>query len=351
MSMNYDLPLERLLMHAAENAVSGSFPDRDLDAWNTYKQVKASLDRDYFSHANAGLAQSGGRYTRHDLRHVNDVILATGRVLGLNVGTDVSGFNTLTPYETYVLLLAILLHDAGNVHGRDQHERRALMILNGLSDITNFGGPERKLVASIAQAHGGRDDVYGKDTIAKLLSNERFADLEIRPRLLAAALKLGDELSENPGRIDPTVLNSGKPEEALPHHWYCKTISVDIDHQGGRIGLSFYVPSTVLDTVMTWEEGQTGCFTDYIARRIEKTDRERRYCNRFLRKVAYFEGVRVRLEIVDEDDPAETVVLTELFEFSDDGYPEPSIKKEDLFERFSGSRLKAELISGKGGKE
>jgi HD superfamily phosphodiesterase len=112
------------------------------------------------------LSLHGQRYTRHDISHVDDVIAMVGRLLGLEVGGVA---DALEPYELYVLLFAVLLHDAGNARTRKNHEKEPKAIIARMGSVAGVEPVERKLIASIAEAHGGRTKDGDKDTIRKVI--------------------------------------------------------------------------------------------------------------------------------------------------------------------------------------
>jgi exopolyphosphatase/pppGpp-phosphohydrolase len=154
---------------------------------------------------------------------VDDVIAMVGRLLGLEVGGVA---DALEPYELYVLLFAVLLHDAGNARTRKNHEKEPKAIIARMGSVAGVEPVERKLIASIAEAHGGRTKDGDKDTIRKViqLDIENIGGLSVRSRLLAAALRLADELSENPQRADPQALiRPYQTPESVIHNLYCKT--------------------------------------------------------------------------------------------------------------------------------
>lgn len=345
--MTFDLPLELVLQHAASAKLS-NFPGR-RPLWEGYQQAKRYLDEHYFSHTGAGLAQDGGRYSRHDLRHVEDVIETVGRLVGLDAPTaDVTTFDLLEPYEVFVLLVAILLHDAGNAAGRKDHERRAPSIAKAIQPILGIDDTETRLIAGIAQAHGGETPSGDKDTIRALRSDQaKLFGVSVRQRMLAALLKLGDELSENPMRADKTVLDTHAPPGALTFHRFSKASNISIDREGRTIDLNFTIDLSWINEENHADCGTPGYLSDYIAARVIKTNLERRYCNPFLHPVAYFDRVRARLQIFDDDSGTLDPVVEEAFELSDYGFPtedeRDGAEERKLRERFAGHCIKKRL--------
>jgi hypothetical protein len=181
-----------------------------------YCEIKRFLAANYYEVAGAGLALEGERFTKHSIDHVDDVIRQAGHLVGLGTPIPDAAYTKLLPYETYVFLLAILLHDAGNASGRSGHEKAPRMILEELGRISGLADVEKRLIASIAQAHGGRTTSGDKDTIANIVQDEQsnIGNIVVHGRRLAALVRLADELSENPNRADPETI---KGEFSLYH--------------------------------------------------------------------------------------------------------------------------------------
>ncbi|MBF0448831.1 MAG: hypothetical protein HQL67_11575 [Magnetococcales bacterium] len=340
-----DLPLEKLLEEKSTDPNNG-FPDRNVSYWHRYVGIKQWIADTYYQNAGSGLALEGERFTKHDIFHVDDVIEAAGHLLGDKANGTTQKFiiNTLTPYEIYVLLFAILLHDAGNAKRRDGHEKEPKGIIAEMGEAKSGLNPiERKLIASIAEAHGGRTKDGSKDTIPAVISSKStsIGQLEVRSRMLAAVLRFADELAENPRRADDQALKKPyDPPESAIHNLYCKIIDTKIDYCSRQISLNYLFGKDRLKEEFLYEMGSCKkiFLVDYISGRIEKCDRERRYCSKFMSPDGFgFDRIRVSLEIHDEND--ETIEKISL-ELSDEGYPDSSLCIREKEPQFDGKSLK-----------
>ena len=81
----------------------------------------------------------------------------------------VTNFNTepLSEFEAFILLCAIQIHDIGNILGRAGHERKLNSIFDEKSANIIIDTPERRVIKSVAMAHGGKTE-NGKDSLVKL---------------------------------------------------------------------------------------------------------------------------------------------------------------------------------------
>ncbi|WP_027053695.1 hypothetical protein [Mesorhizobium erdmanii] len=341
MSVAVSAPLERLLKEDSETQPE-AFPNREGGYFDVYKNMKRVLSEKFYSVAGAGLAKDSHRFTKHDISHVDDVIHTAGRMLGFEsaASTPVRR-DKLEPFEVFVLLTAILLHDAGNAIARDGHERSVGKIFKEISAATTLVSLEKKVITSIARAHGGKLANGDKDTIPNLITEDapKIGGFRVHARRLAALLRLADELSEGPNRVDHVALagDAVVSDESVLANLYCRCINPSIDYSGSVFQLSFHVEKEDLNRVFTRLDGREMTFIDYIAERLEKCECERRYCNRYLAGFASYNRMSVKLFILEDDEER----LEASFFFEEKGYPteiKPSVK--DLAENFDGFRLR-----------
>ena len=336
-----NLPLEDWLREKASNS-SHSFPNRAANYFERYVLIKQYLADAYYASAGAGLARSGERFTRHDIGHVDDVIQIAGELIGFGSGARSPLYMEFEPYEVFVLLLSTLLHDAGNAAGRRGHERAPKEILLELGPIIDLESPERRLIASIAEAHGGRSPSGDRDTIETIIqqSEPKIGVAKVRARRLAALLRFADELSENPRRADPQALKEPyDPPKSAVHNLYCKIINATIDYVGRSVAMEYSLEKTRLaEEFLLRDNGQLQniLLVDYIALRLEKTEQERRYCNRFLSNFASYDRIRVKLSIFDSYDLIDELGLV----LEDRGYPSVSNLIRQTQPEFDGLRLR-----------
>ena len=314
------------------------FPERTVNYFDRYRAIKAWLTANVFRNAGAGLsAEDGNYYTHHDAGHVDDVLGSLGRILGVVSPAEADAPVTgLRPYELYLMLVATLLHDAGNAEGREGHAGRAFRYLREMDPIAGNDSVEWRLIANIAKAHGG--NVGGnKDTIGSLLEHSEPAHQQgkVRPRLVAALLRLADEISEGPSRANVIALKKPyKRPESVIHNLYCMVVRVSVDPRDRSLTMIYDVPLSKLAELHPLN-GTDVYLVDYIAQRLEKSDRERRYCNRFTSEVVRFEKIKARLEITDGDEILERVAI----EIQEEGYPDSHKTPREYNSRFDGGTL------------
>lgn len=318
--INVENPLEKHLRNLLDDSeTSDKFPYIGIDRFQLYTNIKSKLNKDYYRDIGSSLAADtdGAAFTRHDLGHVNDVIRRAGQLLGLGSEANSPAYANLRPYEIFVLLVACLIHDAGNIEGRKDHAIKARGILRKVCD-NHLDGNEIGVISRIARAHGGKTPEGSLDTIGKLDRRDGVEDITVRPQLLASILRLADELAENSNRS-----NTRKEDKSRYPNLYCKCISTRIDYKSRWIKLDFTISD---DDCKIFEKNEFGTemyFLDYVLNRIAKTEVERRYCDRFLRGFATYTETRVGIELLKNDIEWHQIH----FVLMEDSYPDIDIEK------------------------
>jgi hypothetical protein len=241
---------------------------------------------------------------------------------------------TLSPYEGYLLLAAIHFHDVGNILGREEHEKKCLVIMNSKDVSGKLGDDtEKRVIARIASAHGGITDVGSKDTISPLLQEEDRYGQEIRPRFLAAILRFADELADDRSRASRFSLQAGTiPAEGEIYHAYSFSLQ-SVLVKKAEVRLSYEINPTEAVRKYKKPDGKPDVYLlDEIYSRIEKMHQERMYCMRFwpptvqpiARVRVKIEAFRIPVDISSSPTDTHYTMMedkTITFSMEEEGYP------------------------------
>ncbi len=347
------LPLEKKLDEFSKSK-KDEFPNQHADYWERYTALLSNLKLHIYPNINAGLAccsKSPGFYTDHGERHFDEVVRFAGLLID---ETFVQKSSALSPYELYLLLCAIRVHDAGNVDGRDDHEKRASAILTQYGGQIGLDAPERMLIAAIAQAHGGKTLDGEKDTIGKDVQEATIAGggIDIRPQLVAALVRFADEICEHSSRASIHHINENSlPEENKLFHFYAKSIvGVKPDRNNKALKLKFNFDTALFANMYLTPKNDAGVqkqkfLIDDAWDRIEKLNNERVYCNRFLLPAMQTDRLEINIAFTKTIDVGDTKVTTTCYQHDltirDEGYPSVSSewrRKPDVAD-MSGAKL------------
>ncbi|MGF6180387.1 hypothetical protein ABIB42_001390 [Massilia sp. UYP32] len=303
MTGNFD-PFERFVQQQLANA-NGNLPDPKVNYWDQYTHLLSGLRQYVYPHVNAGLAslsKSPGIYTDHGPDHFDEVV----RYAGLLLSTpDRQSYHGLEPYEYYLLLCAIRLHDAGNIGGREAHETRAADVLAQYGGNIVHNSTDFYLISSIAQAHGGKRLDGDKDTISELPEDKYpVGGTTVRPRYVAALVRFADEICEHSNRASHHMMrNDDLPDHNKLYHYYAKSIVgavPDRTSKSFRLNLqidSAYLKNKYPTPTAPGQETVYKYLIDEVRERIIKLDLERIYCNQFLDPSLQTNRIEVSIQI------------------------------------------------------
>lgn len=319
------LPLEERLKELSSSA-RNKFVDMSVDYYERYKSLLNSLRSNVYPHINAGLAslsKSPGLYTDHGERHFDEVVRYAGLLLEGNE-------DKIEPYELYILLCAIRIHDAGNIDGREEHEKRTQNILKQYGGDINTNSMEVRLISQIAQSHGGYiEGTKDKDTIGSLQETPGVGPQVVRARLIAAIVRFADEICEHSARASNHNLKAGNviPTSYL-FQLYAQSIqTARIIKKDKLFCISFYLNIDFFKDKYPVPDRPDKYFIDDVLDRIEKLNTERLYCNRFLLREFQVDRIEVTFDFYRQTMVSsfeyQQPIETKKFSIFDQGYPDP----------------------------
>lgn len=297
--------------------------------------------------------EKDGYFNDHGVEHINMVIERCSRIIVNHKPKftldNVEGY--ITPYELFILLMSIQLHDAGHlIVKRKDHAKAAKELLAKMDRDSNLSAAEKTWIGNIAQAHGGKDDPIGK-----LENKTRLSGQEIRPQFLASLLRLGDELAEDETRASNFLLSEDLIESktSIIFHVYSASLN-DIHPEGNEISLQFYLTDKYLNKrfpVKKDDKEIEKMIIDEIYDRTIKTHLEALYCARFLPADCRFTKVKVKIHLLAEKNHGD--ILPPIgYELVEIGYPTNNISSIfDMCESLwvdgkkNGQKLDGEYIS------
>jgi len=307
------------------------FPVMGVNYFERYKGIVGVLETNYYPRINEGLsaksAKPGGVYTSHGPEHFKEVVKFAGYLLDESIDE-----NSIYPYELYLLLVAIRIHDVGNMYGREEHEKKCFKILKDIGSIAGDDNRELRIIADIAESHGGYSKNGSKDTISDLQEGiTTYASIDYRPRLIASIVRIADEICELPDRAATQLLKDGEiPRVNEIYHYYAVSIlSIKPKLSEQSIDITYSINVNYLENPVGKDDGEA-YLHDEIFKRLDKMHLERSYCSRFMGDYSY-NKIRATIQVDEEDDTGQIETLwKEEFTLKDEGYP--SNEKSPLFE-------------------
>lgn len=227
--------------------------------------------------------------TNHGTDHIKTVMKYAGELCG-------SGYIRLSPFEIYMLLMCIHVHDVGNILGRKGHEYNALEIIRLFdTGVVNQNKLVWDFIYQIAKAHKGEE-------IEMLPAEEHLFGVLFRPQLLAAILKFADELAENFSRSSAVNVElKNMPAESVLYHLYAQSVNtIRINHETRQVLMTYFFNEEHLHEKFV-NDGSEEYLVDYIYQRTLKTYSERIYCMKYLRPLINIDSIKVTINIMKAD--------------------------------------------------
>lgn len=353
------LPLEEYAQRVLSER-RDELPDRNADYWTRYTHLLAGLREHVYPYINAGLSclsKSPGIYTDHGPDHFDEVVRYAGFLLGLPKNTKLG----LTPYEVYLLLCAIRLHDAGNIDGREEHERHVGTMLAIYGGNIKLDQTEAILISKIAQAHGGKTLSGDRDTIGQLpVDGTPIAAITCRPRQVAALVRFADEICEHASRAARHhIVVDTLPAHNRLFHYYASSVRGAACSPEGCFKLSLTINTKYLSDPYPLPPDASGIsrekyLIDDVLDRIVKLDRERRYCNQFLDPGLQTNELDICIELIEDLEVKPSIwISTEVDRYpfripAKEGYPgeQDAWRETEKVQELKGSALAGRAKTG-----
>ncbi len=317
--------LVRLLVVAAEDT-SHEDHSRAQSLLQKFRAMEGTFFEEVHPHVDIGLAihevQVAGRrkpniFTTHGCRHISTLIESLDRIAQSIALARIDG--ALNVLEAYLLLSAAHVHDAANIIQREGHPQRCDEIMARYKPLFS-GSAEMEQIYDIARVHGGKHEVYGKDTFRSLRASNVQPP---RVPLLAAALRLGDELSENPERVPELVARHHEHSEETRLAFAYATSFRGFALNGDSLSITYNLYPAQRD-LSVQVSGAPVSFLEFLEGKLDVIDREARYCSQYGRPILYISQIRIAINRYARPLPTEAEdTLTFSWQLLD-GYPQAS---------------------------
>ena len=184
-------------------------------------------------------------------------------------------------------------------------------------------------IFDVARVHGGKSPQFGRDTIRGINSdNFTFPRL----RLLAAILRIADELSENSERVRAELIKrlAASPKSNLAYR-YAQCFR-RFELQNDTLDVLLRVQPDQHEFV-TEIDGECMNFFDHLEHKIDVIEKEARYCAQYGRPDFDIRRIRFTVEFFDDRFPSVSRKVSLALDL-DRGYPDElpvlSARSDDL---------------------
>lgn len=269
-----------------------------------------------FNHIYNNIQSELNYHTDHSQKHINQILNLYEKILINNIQflnpeeqyhTTDEVFNF---YEVYLLLCSTILHDIGNIRDRFDHESKIREVMSRLP-LFIIDDDMKKYAIDIAKSHRGEGAIS-----SNLPVDADYKGQVLNLRLIAAILRLADELEEGETRISSNLYEVNK-DKMDDYSRLCWDVSICIKRitpipENKIIEINCKLNKEELFREYN-KDNKSIYFIDELIYRIDKINIERQYTMNFMTKPIYFSKIRLSL-VVGNSAPI-------LFMFSDEhGY-------------------------------
>jgi hypothetical protein len=133
------------------------------------------------------------------------------------------GEHLLRPYELYLTMMSVLYHDIGMLQGRNNHADSSSLLVEEEHNDYLVHSNDRDIISAIVVSHSSTKDIA--EETSRFSEEELIGDQSVRPRVMAALVRLADELDEDFRRADPLLQSRlDLPAESRFYWEFCQRI-------------------------------------------------------------------------------------------------------------------------------
>ena len=268
----------------AELGIEQALEDPKGSFFEKYRLMKDRLLNVEYEHWAAGFAEGNN----HGRGHITRVL----EYLDYLVGPEPLKY--VTRYELFLAMMSILYHDIGIIRQREAHGDISKSLLEGdANDAYIINAIDKEIIAAAVVSHSSSKD------IAKEFS--RFSEEEIigrdkaRPRLIAALVRLADELDEDYRRADPILQSRlNLPPESEFFWRFCQRVrGIRPDVKTKWIDFNVQLEPEDARRYGLVPGGKVRHFVAFFAEKLAKINQERIKVNAFLPTELKYNAIHV----------------------------------------------------------
>jgi hypothetical protein len=201
----------------------------------------------------------------------------------------------LRPYELFLAMLSILYHDIGMLRGREGHADSSALLVGDERNDYLIDVRDRDVIRAAVVSHSSSKDIA--EETAGFADEELIGGQSVRPRVIAALVRLADELDEDFRRADPDLQSRLDVPQESRFFWEFSqrisgikpdlgthTISIDVRFEAGDVGRNVVVHGRLMPFIAAFGE------------KLAKINRELRTVNSFLPEALRYRSIRLSVK-------------------------------------------------------
>jgi hypothetical protein len=192
------------------------------------------------------------------------------------VGPNPIKVKAIEPYELFLTMMGVLYHDVGILGGRSRHADRSgdYLFKQESGNTYIFNPRDREILRAAVVSHSSSKDI--EDECRQFQAVEIIANYRVRPRMIAALVRLADELDEDSRRADPIIERRIDVSDDSKFYWRFsqRILGIQPDRKTLVINVNIdFQPEDVGKVMVVDKEARSFLF--HFAQKLAKINRER----------------------------------------------------------------------------
>ncbi len=264
--------------------IETALQNAEPEFFEKYRLMKRRLLNVEYEHWAAGFAEGNN----HGRGHITRISEHFGSLLGSDP------LKHLNAYELFLAMMSILYHDIGMLRGRSQHADTSKELLEGdTHDAYIINKIDKEIIKAAVVSHSSSKDIAQE--CSRFGNPERIGSYDARPMVIAALVRLADELDEDHRRADDILQQRlDLPEESRFFWLFCQRVwGVRPNLVSKRIDFSLALEPEDTTTYGKVPGGKIRHFVAFTAEKLAKINKERVTVNQFLPTELQYMGLHV----------------------------------------------------------
>lgn len=197
------------------------------------------------------------------------------------VGEDPVSKGILNTQELFLALVTIVYHDIGLLRGRTEHAEKSGQMVSNEKNPYVINEHEKEIVEAGVTCHSSSKDI---DVVCRHLPEEVIVGHEpIRPRTIAALVRLADELDEDFRRADDILAKRIALPPTSEFYWrFCQRISgIQPRLQDHEIHFSVRFEKEDVNNILVVGKQERAFIAGFV-QKLQKINSERVIVNKYL---------------------------------------------------------------------
>lgn len=240
-------------------------------------------------------------FTDHSHKHIQKVLKKASDLCVHRINTlkeDDPEYIRL--FEVYLLLMSIIFHDVSMIIEKRSNHGDLGNILK-LFDNIILTDDERDWIKRIVKCHTSGSDIDEEMPVQEKLV---LGDFKIRPKFIAALLRLSDELDESKARANFVWLQTNKiPSDQIIFHKISESFDgISPQHEAASINIELSFTSDMINKKYEKVDHTSKVkLLEEVLDRVDKMNIERKYCMSFTTAFVEYKSINLKLFIWNKD--------------------------------------------------